>query len=92
VSRTCLVLSLAVTASVAVVSQAAAAPQATSDSVVEGTRIHQEITVGGPIHYWFRAENPEGVRPFCVTLRLERKSDGGWRGIGNKGRDRGCCP
>jgi hypothetical protein len=78
----------------AAASSAIAGPQASSDSVVDGTHIHQEINVWGPdtIHYWFRAENPAGVRPFCVTLRLERKTSSGWRGIGKKGRDQGCCP
>jgi hypothetical protein len=89
------VLALTGVALVAAACPALAGPHAASDSVVDGTQVHQEINVWKPdtIHYWFHATNPEGVRPFCVTLQLERKSDGDWKRIGKgSARDRACCP
>lgn len=49
----------------------------------------------GTIHCWIHAFDPGGVRPFCVTLRLERKVKHGRQGIGMNNQRRGdhaCCP
>jgi hypothetical protein len=77
-------------------SSALAGPRAASDSIVNGTSVHQEINVfPDAIHYWYLASNPAGVAPFCVTLQLERKRPStGWQGIGLDGRrgSTGCCP
>lgn len=77
-------------------SPALAGPHAESDSVVGTTEIHQEINYSrSAVHFWFHAYDPGGVDPFCVKLKLERRSDGGgWQGIGMSSR-RGrteCCP
>ena len=74
---------------------ATAAPHAESDAVVEGTAIHQELTVWrDAIHFWFRASNQSGVPDYCVTLQLERKLGGQWEPIVSSSQ-RGltqCCP
>ena len=63
--------------------------------MVGTTEIHQEINYSNfAVHFWFHAHDPSGVDPFCVTLQLERKSEGAWEGIGmsnQRGRT-ACCP
>jgi hypothetical protein len=64
------------------------------DVTVDGTKIHHEINLlSGDFHYFFKARNANGVPEFCVTLRLERKRAGEWRGIGGgvQRRRHFCC-
>ena len=74
-----------------------AGPAVESDSTVGGARVHQEINFWDPeIHYWIHVHGASGVSPFCVTLRLEKRVDGDWQGIGIDSRQRRgvkeCCP
>jgi hypothetical protein len=94
VKRVSLIVMLAAMAVIPPV--AVAGPHVASDAEVDGTQVHQEINYrdSQTIHYWIHASNPAGVRPFCVTLRLEKKGKNGWQGIGMGSRKgvRECCP
>ncbi len=73
---------------------ASAATKVESDTRDGNRELHQELNIErGPgafwtLHYWTAVRDPDGFEPYCVTLRLERKSRRrGWRGLG-KGSDR----
>lgn len=67
-----------------VVSTASAGPTVES-TISDGDRtIRQQLAISTSttVHYHVAANDPTGLYPFCVRLRLEKKTREGWRGIG----------
>jgi hypothetical protein len=63
------------------VSSAAAGTTAKS-TTRDGNRVlSQQLRLfdDGAVHYFVSADDPDGLYPYCLKLRLERKRDGRWR-------------